>query len=69
MTEKSLKQTMYDCMGRIARREASQADLALVFIMSEFIDALGGSKAAQIHVIALEPLWKKAQGEYARGEI
>lgn len=69
MTEKTLKQTMYDSMGRIARREATQTDLALVLIMSEFIDTLGGSKAAQIHVDALEAVWKIAQGEYARGEV
>lgn len=69
MKEKTLKQTMYDSMGRIARREATQTDLALVFIMSEFIDTLGGSKAARIHVIALEPLWKQGLEEYARGEV
>lgn len=69
MTEKSLKQTMYDSLGRIARREATTTDLALVFLMSEFIDSLGGSKTAQIYMIALEPVWQKAQAEYARGEI
>ena len=69
MTEKTLKQTMYDSLGRIARREATQTDLALVFIMSEFIDSLDDSKAARIHVVALEAKWKKAQGEYARGEV
>ena len=69
MKEKTLKQTMYDSMGRIARRKATQADLALVFIMSEFIDALGGSGAAQIHVVALEATWKQVQGEYTRGEV
>jgi predicted transcriptional regulator len=68
MVDKTFEQTMYDSLGRITRREASQADLALVYIMSEFIDLLGGSKAAQIHILALEAKWKKAQGEYARGE-
>lgn len=69
MADKTLQQTMYDSMGRITRREASQADLALVFVMSEFIDLLGGSKAAALHVPSLETMWKKAQEDYARGKV
>lgn len=69
MTEKTLKQTMYDSMGRIARREATQTDLALVFIMSEFIDTLGGSQAMAKLVDQLERKWQQGLEEYARGEV
>lgn len=69
MKEKTLKQTMYDSMGRIARREATQTDLALVFIMSEFIDSLGGSQEMAKIVDQLKLKWKRVQGEYARGEV
>lgn len=69
MTENTLEQTMYDSMGRITQCEATETDLALVFIMSEFIDALGGVQGMEGVVGRLEARWKIAQGEYARGEV
>jgi len=49
--------------------KASETDLALVLIMSEFINALGGSSEMAKIVDRLEAKWKQAQGEYARGEV
>lgn len=69
MTNKTLEQVMNDAMGRIVRREATQSDLAVVFLMSEWIDVIGGSAAARLHIPALEVMWAKAKEEYARGEV
>jgi len=69
MTDKTLKEVFYSSMVRIQALKASETDLALVLIMSEFINALGGSSEMAKIVDRLEAKWKQAQGEYARGEV
>lgn len=69
MTNKTLEQVMHDSMGRIVRQEATSTDLAVVFLMSEWIDVIGGSAAARLHIPALEVMWAKAKAEYVSGKI
>ena len=44
MADQSLKTVFYEAMARIKKLEASDSDLALVFFMVEFIDALAGTE-------------------------
>lgn len=69
MADQSLKTVFIKAMARIKKLEASDSDLALVFIMAEFIDALDGSDKRAKITDWLEAKWKIAQGEYTRGEI
>lgn len=69
MADLSLKTVFYAAMGRIQKLEASKTDLALVFIMSEFITEAGGAEEMAKQIDRLERKWKVAQGEYARGEV
>lgn len=69
MTDLTLKTVFYAAMDRIQKLEASKADLALVFIMSEFITEAGGAEEMAKQIDRLEARWKTAQGEYARGEV
>ena len=69
MFDSTLKAVFYAAMNRIQKLKASEADLALVLIMSEFIDALGGSAEMAKIIDQLEANWKKGLAEYARGEV
>lgn len=69
MADQSLKTVFIKAMARIKKLEASDSDLALVFIMAEFIDALDGTEEMAGITDWLEARWKKVQGEYARGEV
>lgn len=69
MSERTLEVVFYAAMERIQRLEASDTDLALVLVMSEFIDALGGSQEMAKLVDQLERKWQRGLEEYERGEV
>lgn len=69
MSDSTLRTIFYAAIDRIQKLEASDSDLALVFVMAEFIDALDGTEGIAKITDRLEAKWKIAQGEYARGEV
>lgn len=69
MIDQSLHQVFLEAMGRIQRLEATLVDLALVLVMSEFIDEVGGSEKMSKQIGNLEAKWQKGLREYARGEV
>lgn len=69
MIDQSLHQVFLEAMDRIQRLEATSVDLALVLVMSEFIDEVGGSGEMAKQIDSLEAKWRKGLREYARGEV
>ncbi len=69
MINQSLHQVFLEAMGRIQRLEATSVDLALVLVMSEFIDEVGGSSEMAKQIDSLEAKWQRGLREYARGEV
>lgn len=65
----SLKTVFLASMARIAVLKATDADLALVLIMSELIDEVGGGDEAKALAARLEVKWQEGQAAYARGEV
>ena len=69
MIDQTLHQVFLEAMSRIQRLEATSVDLALVLVMSEFIDEVGGSAEMAKQIDSLEAKWQKGLREYARGEV
>lgn len=69
MIDQTLHQVFLEAMGRIQRLEATSVDLALVLVMSELIDEVGGSSEMSKQVDNLEAKWQKGLRAYARGEV
>ena len=64
----TLEETTMNAMAMIKKMEATPSDLALIFLMSEFIDTIG-QDTFKAGLRRLEQRWQVAQGEYARGEV
>lgn len=69
MIDQSLHPVFLEAMDRIQRLEATSVDLALVLVMSEFIDEVGGSGEMAKQIDSLEAKWRKGLQEYARGDV
>ena len=69
MIDQTLHQVFLEAMERIQRLKATSVDLALVLVMSEFIDEVGGSREMAKQIDSLEAKWQKGLLEYARGEV
>jgi len=69
MIDQSLHQVFLEAMGRIQRLKATSVDLALVLVMSELIEEVGGSVEMAKRVSNLEAKWRQGLREYARGEV
>lgn len=64
----TLEETTINAIALIKNMEATPSDLAFIFLMSEFIDAIG-QDTFKAGLRRMEQRWQVAQGEYARGEV
>jgi hypothetical protein len=67
--KQTLEGVFMDSMGRIQKLTATPADLALVLIMSELIDEVGGSTQMAKQIRDLEAKWQQGLAEYAKGRV
>lgn len=67
--KQTLGEVFMDSMGRIQKLEAHPADLALVLIMSELVDEVGGIKQMAKQIRGLEAKWRQGLAEYAEGLV
>ena len=65
---KTFEECSLDAIARIVSKKAEGSDIALTFIMAEFIDVVGLQQMRKM-IPALEAKFAVAQEEYARGEV
>ncbi len=63
---KTFEECSLDAIARITSQKAEGSDIALTFIMSEFIDVVGLKRMRKM-IPALEAKFAKAQAEYLAG--